>query len=179
VRSVPLIDQAARALDGLSRREHFTDPDDLVFIGTGGEHFDDSALRRRFVKALHRSGLKRLRFHDLRHTFDTIAVQAFPLTDVKAYMGHADIATTMVYVHHVPQADAADKDECRQRLDRAGGPRRHGVNQSFITGASPSNLMAAETAHLYWTILVANSFSDKIARADLSGANVNPSFSPR
>jgi integrase len=28
VRSVPLIDQAARALDGLSRREHFTDPDD-------------------------------------------------------------------------------------------------------------------------------------------------------
>ena len=31
VRSVPLIDQAAVALDGLSRREHFTAPDDLVF----------------------------------------------------------------------------------------------------------------------------------------------------
>ena len=30
VRSVPLIDQAARALDGLSRREHFTGPDELV-----------------------------------------------------------------------------------------------------------------------------------------------------
>lgn len=24
-------------------------------------------------------------------------------------MGHADIATTMIYVHHVPQLDAADK----------------------------------------------------------------------
>ena len=24
-------------------------------------------------------------------------------------MGHADIATTMIYVHHVPQNDAADK----------------------------------------------------------------------
>ena len=24
-------------------------------------------------------------------------------------MGHADIATTMIYVHHVPQSDAADK----------------------------------------------------------------------
>jgi hypothetical protein len=24
-------------------------------------------------------------------------------------MGHADIATTMVYVHHMPQLDAADK----------------------------------------------------------------------
>jgi hypothetical protein len=30
-------------------------------------------------------------------------------------MGHADISTTMVYVHHVPQHDAAD------RLDRAFG----------------------------------------------------------
>ena len=36
-------------------------------------------------------------------------MQAFPLSDVKAYMGHADIQTTMVYVHHVPQIDAADK----------------------------------------------------------------------
>jgi hypothetical protein len=36
-------------------------------------------------------------------------VQAFPLTDVKAYMGHADIQARMIYVHHVPQADAADK----------------------------------------------------------------------
>jgi integrase len=109
VRSVPLIDPAARAIDGLSRRERFTEPDDLVFIGMAGDHFDDSALRRRFVKALDRARLKRLRFHDLRHTFGTIAVQAFPLTDVKAYMGHADIATTLVYVHFVPQADAAAK----------------------------------------------------------------------
>ena len=106
---MPLIDPAARALDGLSRRERFTEPDDLVFIGMAGDHFDDSALRRRFVKALDRAGLRGLRFHDLRHTFGTIAVQAFPLTDVKAYMGHADIATTLVYVHFVPQADAAAK----------------------------------------------------------------------
>jgi hypothetical protein len=36
-------------------------------------------------------------------------VQAFPLTDVKAFMGHANIQTTMIYIHHVPQHDAADK----------------------------------------------------------------------
>jgi hypothetical protein len=51
----------------------------------------------------------RMRFHDLRHTFGTLAVQAFSLTDVKAFMGHADIQTTMIYAHHVPQHDAADK----------------------------------------------------------------------
>ena len=28
---------------------------------------------------------------------------------MQAMMGHANIQTTMVYVHHVPQDDAADK----------------------------------------------------------------------
>jgi integrase len=46
-------------------------------------------------------------FHDLRHTFGTLAVQVFPLSDVRAYMGHADIQTTMLYAHHVPKVDAA------------------------------------------------------------------------
>lgn len=109
VRSVPLIDQVARALDELSRREWFTGEQDLVFCNHVGEHFDDSALRRRFYAARSAAGLKRIRFHDLRHTFGTLAVQVFPLSDVKAYMGHADIATTMIYVHHVPQLDAAEK----------------------------------------------------------------------
>ncbi len=48
-------------------------------------------------------------FHDLRHTFGTLAVRAFPLSDVKAFMGHESIDTTMIYVHHVPQTDAAAK----------------------------------------------------------------------
>ncbi len=109
VRSVPMIDQVARALDDLSRREHFTGDEDLVFCNQVGEHFEDSALRRRFYAARERAGLKPIRFHDLRHTFGTLAVQVFPLSDVKAYMGHADIATTMIYVHHVPQHDAAAK----------------------------------------------------------------------
>lgn len=109
VRSVPLIDQAVAAFDRLSRHEHFTGPDDLVFCSVVGGYIDDSALRKRYYVALERAGLKRLRFHDLRHTFGTLAVQAFPLSDVKAYMGHADISTTMLYVHHVPQHDAADR----------------------------------------------------------------------
>jgi integrase len=109
VRSVPLIDQAAKALDALSRRERFTGEDDLVFVNEVGAYVSGWRLRNRFEAALDRAGLKRLRLHDLRHTFGTLAVQAFPLSDVKAYMGHADIQTTMLYVHHVPQADAADK----------------------------------------------------------------------
>ena len=109
VRSAPMIDQVATVLDQLSRREWFTGENDLVFCNDVGDHFDDSALRRRFYSARSAAGLKRIRFHDLRHTFGTLAVQVFPLSDVKAFMGHADIATTMIYVHYVPQLDAADR----------------------------------------------------------------------
>ncbi len=80
-----------------------------MFVNTIGGHLDGDRLRRRYTAALEGAGLPRLRLHDLRHVFGTLAVQAFPLSDVKAYMGHADIATTMIYVHHVPQHDAADR----------------------------------------------------------------------
>jgi integrase len=108
VRSVPLIDEAARVLDQLSQREHFTQPDDLVFVSTVGGHLDDVRLRRRFYKALKKAKLPRLRFHDLRHTFGTMAVKAWDLPKVQGYMGHADIQTTMIYVHHVPKHNDVD-----------------------------------------------------------------------
>ena len=114
VRSVPLFDQAARALDALSRRGRFTEPDDLAFCTEVGEHFSDDRLRERFYEALTAAGLgdKRagsdpITFHDLRHTFGTLAVEAWPLHDVRAYMGHANIQTTMIYIHHTPKATAA------------------------------------------------------------------------
>jgi integrase len=109
VRSVPLIDQTAVALDGLSRRKHFTDPEDRVFVNEVGDVLGQDLLRTRFRRALRRAGLPPMRMHDLRHSFGTLAVQAFPLSDERAYMGHANIETTMIYVHHVPQHDAADR----------------------------------------------------------------------
>jgi integrase len=44
-RSVPLSDQAVVALDALSRREHFTGPDDLVFANELGEYANDDEVR--------------------------------------------------------------------------------------------------------------------------------------
>ena len=48
-----------------------------------------------------------LRLHDLRHTFGTLGVQVWPLRHLQAYMGHANIATTEGYAHHVPKRNAA------------------------------------------------------------------------
>jgi hypothetical protein len=113
VRSVPMTDQIARAIDELSRREWATRDEDLVFCNELARHFGDSALRRRFCAARDLAGIKPIRFHDLRHTFGTLSVQVFPLSDVKAYMGHGDIATAMIYLRHVPQLDAAQSSRGR------------------------------------------------------------------
>lgn len=104
VRSAPMVDEVTVALDALSRREHFTRPDDLVFCSDTGDHLDSWALRRRFYAALERAGLRRVHFHDLRHCFASLAVRKLPLSTVQGYLGHAHISTTMRYVHHAPAA---------------------------------------------------------------------------
>jgi integrase len=116
-RSVPLIDDAARALDSLSRRENFTGPDDRVFGAADGSMLGEDAFRDALYEAMEAAKIDRkafpahdgFTFHDLRHTFGTLAVQVFPLHDVQAYMGHANIQTTMIYAHHVPKVDAAKR----------------------------------------------------------------------
>jgi hypothetical protein len=57
---------------------------------------------------LERSPLTRAENRSL-HTFGTLAVEVWPLHDVQAYTGHADIQTTMIHVHHQSKAAAADK----------------------------------------------------------------------
>jgi len=100
VRSVPMVPDVASALAGLGGRDAFVGPKDLVFPGEHGLHQDASALRVRYKAALTRAGLRSLRFHDLRHTFGTLAVRRAEVPAVQAWMGHSDIQTTMRYVHH-------------------------------------------------------------------------------
>lgn len=126
-RSVPLADRVARALDGLSQREHFTCPDDLVFVNEVGRAIDYSKSTKAYRRALSAAGLPRLRFHDLRHTFGTYAIRHNPVADVKEWMGHADLKTTMVYVHYVPQHDAASR-----------------LNRAFEAGDPPSVVETSE-----------------------------------
>jgi integrase len=59
--------------------------DDLVFRGErGGDCVDGSALRRRYKKALEKAELCPLRFHDLRHTFGSIAINQAAIVQVQA-----------------------------------------------------------------------------------------------
>jgi integrase len=97
----------AAALAKLGQRADYVADDDLVFAGRFGSFLDAQKLRRRYGEALERAGLRTLQFHDLRHVFGTRMIGKADIRRVQEWMGHADIQTTMRYLHYAPRADDA------------------------------------------------------------------------
>jgi integrase len=106
-RTVPMVEQLAAALSDLKSRGHHTAQRDHVFVSRFGTELDGSALRRRYIAARDAAGLRPLRFHDLRHAFASVAINVASITQVQAWMGHADVKATMRYLHHKSRADDA------------------------------------------------------------------------
>ncbi len=77
--------------------------DDLVFGTIDGKKPTNSRARRameRFIKA---SGVDRIRFHDLRHTFAShLVMHGVPLNTVRELLGHKDLKMTLRYAHLTP-----------------------------------------------------------------------------
>lgn len=107
VRSVPMMPAVIDTLAQLKEREYFTDDDDLVFCSEVGKHLDHFRLRKSYYAALERAGLRRVRFHDLRHAFGTAAIKTLDPYAVQSYMGHQHYSTTQRYLHHRPRREDA------------------------------------------------------------------------
>ena len=103
-----MVRDIARALARVLQRDRFTGPDNFVFVGIDGRYLDGSALRRRYRAAQKQAKLRPIRFHDLRHTFGSLAVtQAESVRELQDWMGHADARTTARYVHYKPRKSEA------------------------------------------------------------------------
>ncbi len=98
-RAVPLADVLAAELERHHKASSYQKDGDLVFGHPNhGTVLDASALRRRFTMALERAGLRKIRFHDLRHSFGTaMATAGAPMRAIQSWMGHASITTTEIY----------------------------------------------------------------------------------
>jgi hypothetical protein len=140
-----MIDAVAQALARLNGRELFTGPDDLVFAGIAGNHLDDSALRRRYKRVRDRAGLRPLRFHDLRHTFGTHAIRTADPRELQEWMGHADFATTQIYLStsRVPRRRSGSRR--RSTRSRRSSPRSSGT--TVLTGCSGSAATRSRSPH--------------------------------
>jgi integrase len=119
-RSVPLPAQTvaalrahrkAQAAERLLAGPDYTDHG-LVFAEPDGAPIHPDRFRVRFEHRVTRSGLSRIRFHDLRHTYATLALQAgVHAKVVSEILGHANIGITLdTYSHAIPamQESAAE-----------------------------------------------------------------------
>jgi len=70
---------------------------DLVFPSSIGSPQDPHNLRKEFVQLLEKSGLPKIRFHDLRHTSITLILNDLgaPIKEAQHRAGHASPSTTI------------------------------------------------------------------------------------
>jgi integrase len=77
--------------------------DDLVFTSVDFKPLNPSVITHNFQRIAARSGIKGIRFHDLRHTFASLTLSAgVPPKVISEALGHASVAFTMdVYSHTI------------------------------------------------------------------------------
>jgi integrase len=115
VRAIVMSPQLREALE-IHRIKSPVSPFDLVFCNANGNPIDpDNMSHREFHPALVRAGLRKIRFHDLRHTYTTLLIaQDANAKFIQAQLGHASIQTTFDrYGHLLP----VKGDEVGLRLD--------------------------------------------------------------
>jgi site-specific recombinase XerD len=80
-----------------------------VMTGLRRGELDGNALLRSFQRALASAAVRRVRFHDLRHTFGTrMAAAGVPMRTLQEWLGHRDFATTLIYADYAPGAHEVD-----------------------------------------------------------------------
>ena len=110
---------------------------DWVFPSPDGSILDpDNLYHRYFVPVLAKSGVRKIRLHDLRHTFGSLLLQkGASVVYVKEQMGHSSIQVTVdTYGHLIPGANVSYVD----RLDQKPSKKTTSKPQQSATPAQPS-----------------------------------------
>jgi integrase len=89
-----------------------------LFYNEKGGMVNPANLRNRvFNKILEKAGLRRIRFHDLRHTYATLRIQTgHNIADVRDQLGHHSIQVTVdTYYHYLPGAGNREVNDLDQK----------------------------------------------------------------
>ncbi len=124
-------------------------PTDLVFASPSGQPLHRSTLYKQgFLPALRRTGLPRIRFHDLRHTYASLLIdQGEHPKYIQMQMGHSSIKVTMdIYGHLMEKVNVKSASKLAKTVFGKGqgdfGSKMVANNERETKGTSKSlNLM--------------------------------------
>ncbi len=101
---------------------------------------DPAAVRKRLQTVLERAECKRLRFHDLRHTFASASLEhGMDIKTLSTIIGHVSSTTTLNTYTHITDAmrqSAADK------IDRGIGKAKPKAHEQTSPKLAPSTFQA-------------------------------------
>ena len=85
----------------------------MVFTTGIGTPIEPRNLNRHFGRLLDRAGLRRIRFHDLRHSCATLLYeQGVPIEKIQDILGHSSPAITkLIYVEVTRQSQRSSVDK--------------------------------------------------------------------
>ena len=92
----------------------------LLFVTSTGGPMRPATLHAAWQRACRRVGVEGLRFHDLRHTGNTLAAATGASTkELMARMGHASARAALIYQHATRDRDAAIADSLSTMVNDA------------------------------------------------------------
>ena len=96
--------------------------DDWMFCNSSGRFLNPESITQLFDRIVGRSGLPRIRFHDLRHTHASLLVaDGVAIKVVSERLGHAHPAFTMhTYQHLLPGMSATAAEQFANLVAAAG-----------------------------------------------------------
>jgi integrase len=110
------IDLDQRTIAALRTHRVTADVDAVfVFESVGGGPVNPRSFSPTFDRLVERAGVRRIRMHDVRHTYASLALRngMYPL-ELSERLGHTTVSITMdVYAHLIPRSD-------RRHLDAIG-----------------------------------------------------------
>ena len=135
LRNARLLSAPLQRKDALSSEWVFHSPDGNILD-------PDNLYHRYFVPVLAKSGIRKIRLHDLRHTFGSLLIQnGASIVYVKDQMGHSSIQITVdTYGHLIPGANVSYVD----RLDGKLAENEPTYRQPTATPQQPEEIVGLE-----------------------------------
>lgn len=111
--------RATQAAERLLLGPDYAD-EDLVFCHRDGRPYIPDMFSREFDRRVKRHKLPRIRLHDLRHTYATLALQVgVPAKVVSERLGHSSVTVTLdLYSHVMPAVEGEHADAVAKLIGR-------------------------------------------------------------